>query len=183
MAGPTAARHAPVMVPPDSADVGALSDGGAQQTMTGAALSDVARALVVASPLSLEVARHRASEIDRSLSELRASLRSRADDIEPAMAYRWRLLDGHEAFCRGRYGEALAIFENAVREAPRRVEGHLSAGRTLLRLGRVGEARDAFARAAALEPENRAAAAGIADCDWRAGLPVLEALPPATAAR
>lgn len=142
-----------------------------------------ARALVLASPQSIEVARQRASDIDRALSELRASLRSRADDVEPATVYRWLLLDGHEAFCRARYGEALAIFENAVREAPRRVEGHLSAGRTLLRLGRVGEARDAFARAAALEPENRAAAAGIADCDWRAGLPVLEALPPATAAR
>jgi tetratricopeptide (TPR) repeat protein len=141
---------------------------------------------------SIEIARHRAVETDRALAELRSTLRSAAPpsttarprrdgasghDMEPAAVYRWLLLDGHEAFCRGRFADALAMFEQAAREGPRRVEGHLNVGRTLLRVGRLADARESFNRAVALEPENDAARAGLADCNWRLALPEIEPAP------
>lgn len=143
---------------------------------------------------SIEIARHRGLEVDRAIAELRSSLRaapppapaarvnrdgSSGLEMEPAAVYRWLLLDGHEAFCRGRFTDALATFEQAAREGPRRVEGHLNVGRTLLRMRRFADARDAFSRAIALEPDNDAARAGLADCDWRLALPAIEAAPAA----
>ena len=196
MASPGRTGQAPVMAPPEAAALDALTESGAEAT-PGPATGEGTTALAVATRQSIEMARRRALEIDRVLSELRASLRetgppapsgtARSDragsDLEPAAAYRWLLLDGHEAFCRGRYADALAAFEEAVHDAPRRVEGHLNTGRTLLRLRRVDEARDALARALVLEPGNAAGAAGLADCDWRAGLPVLDEPPARPAAR
>ena len=141
---------------------------------------------------SIEVARHRALEVDRALAELRSNLRaappptsavrvnrdgSSGHEMEPAAVYRWLLLDGHEAFCRGRFADAHAFFEQAAREGPRRIEGHLNVGRTLLRIGRFADARESFGRAIALEPENPAARAGLADCDWRLALPKVEPVP------
>lgn len=195
MAGPGRTGQAPGMAPPEAAALDALTESRAEPT-PGPATGEGTTARAVATRQNIEMARRRALEIDRALSELRASLREtgpaapsgaqpdRADsELEPAAAYRWLLLDGHEAFCRGRYADALAAFEEAVRDAPRRVEGHLNTGRTLLRLRRVDEARDAFARALALEPGNAAGAAGLADCDWRARLPVLDEPPARPAAR
>jgi tetratricopeptide (TPR) repeat protein len=141
---------------------------------------------------SIEQGRRRALEVDRALAELRASLREapgprgpavgerrsgRDVEVEPASAYRWLLFDGHEAFCRGRIADALALFDEAAREAPRRIEGHLNVGRTLIRLRRFGEARQAFERALSLEPANAAARAGLADCNWRLELPEVDASP------
>lgn len=143
-------------------------------------------------PERLEIARQRGLELDHALAELRSSLRaapppaapglvdrhgSSRQEMEPAAVYRWLLLDGHEASCRGRLTDALAIFEQAAREGPRRIEGHLNVGRTLLRMRRYADARAAFDRATALEPENAAARAGLADCDWRLALPEVQPAP------
>jgi tetratricopeptide (TPR) repeat protein len=141
---------------------------------------------------SIEVGRQRALDVDRALAELRANLRAaprpdatvhtnadgtRRAELEPAAAYRWLLLDGHEAFCRGRFSDALSTFEQAAREGPRRIEGHLNVGRTLLRMRRFAEAREAFSRAVALEPDHAAARAGLADSAWRLELPEIEPEP------
>jgi tetratricopeptide (TPR) repeat protein len=157
---------------------------------------------------ALERARKRAQEIDRSLAGLRASFREApptptdarstpshrgasaailpALTREPAAELRRLLLDGHEAFCRGNFADALAVYEQARHEAPARVAGYLGLARTLLALKRFSDAREAYRQALDLEPDNVAARDGLADSEWRMELPAIELyVPPGrrTAAR
>ena len=154
------------------------------------------------SPEALENARRRALDTDRALAELRASFREappaatmprptpkrgrerpevappRQREPDPAAELRRLLLDAHEAFCRGRHADALMVYEQACHVAPARVAGYLGLARTLLALGRFGEARDAYRHALDIEPENVAARDGLADCEWRMDLPSIEPFSP-----
>lgn len=63
---------------------------------------------------------------------------------------------GDLAYADGRYQEALANYEAALDKQPNDAESHFDRGQALLALERPLEAREAFAVAVDLEPENRA---------------------------
>ena len=59
---------------------------------------------------------------------------------------------GTAKFDAGRFADALELFRRAVAASERYAPAHYQMGRALQRLGRDGEARDAFRRAASLNP-------------------------------
>ena len=61
------------------------------------------------------------------------------------------------------FGGSLACAEEAARTDPRSVEAHHDRAAALQELGRLDEARDAFARALALDPDDPETLAGAAD--------------------
>ena len=70
---------------------------------------------------------------------------------------------GDEAFAQGRYQEALANYEAALEKTPNDADAHYDYGLALLALGRPLEARESFAVAHDIEPENEAYLAGLVD--------------------
>lgn len=68
-----------------------------------------------------------------------------------------------ERFDHGDYQAALACAEEAARLEPRSVEAHHDRAAALLELGRKEEARAAFTRALALDPDDPETLAGAAD--------------------
>ncbi len=78
-----------------------------------------------------------------------------------------------ERFDAGDFEGSLACAEEGTRTDPRSVEAHHDRGAALQELGRLDEARDAFARALALDPEDPETLAGAADL-W------INRLPPST---
>ncbi len=74
------------------------------------------------------------------------------------------LLDrSHERLEAADFRAALLCAEEASRADPRSVEAHLDRATALGRIGRIDEARDAFDRALALDPEDPETLAGAAD--------------------
>jgi len=76
---------------------------------------------------------------------------------------------GDEAFAAGRYREALANYEAALEKTPNDADAHYDLGLTLLSLGRPLEARESFAVAHDIEPENEAYLDGLVDALVEAG--------------
>jgi len=76
---------------------------------------------------------------------------------------------GDEAFAEGRYEEALASYEAALEKAPNDAEAHHNRGLALLALDRPLEARESFAVAYDLEPENEAYLGSLVDALVEAG--------------
>src|SRR5262245_27285015 len=63
----------------------------------------------------------------------------------------------------GDYEAALLCADEASREAPRSIEAHHNRAAALAQLGRLDEARTAFTRALALDPDDPETLAGAAD--------------------
>lgn len=62
---------------------------------------------------------------------------------------------GSSAFLAGRYGEAKALFSQAVAAAPNSGEAHYDLGLALFKLGETDAAREHFIQAANLAPGNK----------------------------
>lgn len=83
--------------------------------------------------------------------------------------YKEALKAGHVAVLRGRLEEALAQYQLAAEIADERALPHASAGGVLLRLGRVDDALDAYARALGRAPRDEGALSGRAEALLAAG--------------
>jgi len=121
-----------------------------------------------------DVGRHRgalgmAYEVN-GLTQAAAASYAQALALEPAEP-RWSYFLAQVQAQQGQLEEALASLEPATRAQPPYLPAWLYRGEWLIDLGRLDEARAAYARALELQPGNRAATFGMARIHLAAGAP------------
>jgi hypothetical protein len=109
--------------------------------------------------------REAASELESLAARPDASLRRDEQGRPPAFLPQFDLMRGLLAADQFLWADAITHLKRAREAAPQLPDLHLALGRVWLAQQRPAEAAEAFRRAAELDPENSAAAHGLAACE------------------